>query len=163
MKHPLAWRYRLLRETTCFFLGHKWHGSPICKTQYYGADVKDVPYNLRKSSGNYMWEYVAWWSAKCTRCRDKVRQPAEAHHVWYKNQYWAIRAAIYKFSWHLSDEFECTGSGNPISWHLKPLQFLMACVSALLQYLMQFETLPWTWWTWLADIEYWWYGKLEGE
>src|SRR5690348_11350031 len=74
MNNPLKWHHEMARELTCCIVGHKWKVTPRRKTQYYDMDKHEVPYAYRKSTGNYMWENVAWWSAKCTRCRLKTRE-----------------------------------------------------------------------------------------
>lgn len=92
MKYPLNSWHMAGRETLCYFFGHKWKHSPRRETQYYGMGRDEVPYSFQKSTGNYMWEDIAWWSYRCTRCREKHRTDSGWPHTpWYKQEYWAIQ------------------------------------------------------------------------
>lgn len=159
MDYPLTKWQIFWRETICFFTGHKWKHSPRRQTKYYDAP-DTVPYGLHKETGNALFEYIAWWSGKCVRCRYKARRN-EMWDPWYKTQYWAFRGAWSDFKWHSKYSFFETET--PLPWNLGAIVIPMACVSALKTYLIHFERLPWSWWMWLADIEYWYYSKIDGD
>jgi len=99
MKYPLSQGQNFWREVICFFLGHNWKIAETRRTQYWGMDIEDVPYAYRKSTGNYMFETISWWSNKCTRCRYKTRETFPSN-VWYKTLWDAIRDAYWNFGWH---------------------------------------------------------------
>lgn len=90
MKYPLNRWHRAERQLMCFFFGHKWKCSPFRETQYWGMEKKDVPYAYRKSTGNYMFENIAWWSSKCVRCRRINRHSDWKLGPWYRTLYYGI-------------------------------------------------------------------------
>jgi hypothetical protein len=165
MNYPLTWTHQFFRETACFLFGHKWKFSPTRHTKYFGMDNSEVPYAIRKITGNHMWESVAWWSCKCTRCRLKHRvDEGDAPSVWHVKQYYAIKDALRTVWWHLKYNFELSYGRRDFSLRMAVIEYvgpLFCLVSGLKQYLIHFDNLPWTWWTWLADLEWWYYRKLE--
>lgn len=168
MKHPLHERYwlNLWLETVCWALGHQWKHSPTRQTEWYDVDDYDkkAPYVLRKRSGNILFEDVAWWSAKCTRCRFKVRPDhGDPHEVWHRRVWVGLRAGLQSAAWHVGfvreDRFH-----RP--WWVNALCMLMVPAHGLAQFtlhLLRFDGggVPHTWLAWTWDVEHWWYGVLD--
>ena len=168
MKHPLwnNWRESFKRQTTCFFLGHKWKYSPSRKTEWWGND-EGAPYEVRKITGNHLFVDVAWWKAKCVRCRQKIRRDGgEIPEVWYRTQWNGLRAA-WEFGlwWHIKANLRynkknrTNGRAN-YPWWVEALTFWMALNSAFAQYavsvLWEWD-IPGSWWVWSLDLEQWYY------
>jgi hypothetical protein len=166
MKHPLSERrwLNLWLETVCFTLGHRWVHSPSRKTEWWGGDYDAAPYVLRKRSGNVLFEDVAWWTDKCTRCRYKVRPDhGDRHEVWHRRTRWAIGDAANHGWWCMTRTFK--------DWRRYPLwvpavQLLMTPVCAAAQgviHLWQFNGggIPVSWFEWILDLQDWWYGVLD--
>lgn len=133
----------------CFFFGHKWKQSPRKETQYYDKDFEEVPYSYRKSTGNYMFENVAWWSQKCTRCRQKDREDSNnwGHQPWYKNQYWAIKDAIHH-SWFMftftlwPEHHEYYPEKKKPLWKRIPAAIAIWFIAGFSQYWIHFDEIP---------------------
>jgi hypothetical protein len=163
MKYPLKWRHWFLRQTACYFAGHKWKWSPTRKTQYYEMAQEDVPYDYRvgEGRGNYMWEHIAKWDRKCKRCRKEQRDmwPSD---VWYKNIWHGMRGWWLMVKWTLKDFFdpkERTWVTIP-RWYQYVLLPLDLFCELIEQIGMQFDG-PSSWWTWAADIQYWCYEQYD--
>lgn len=149
MKYPLNRWHSAGRETMCFFFGHKWKGSNSVHTQWYDMDDNDVPYGIRRSSGNHWWENVAWWNHKCVRCRRKEHQNCNysGHQPWYKEQYWAIkdgfRHAWFMFSftvWPEKEEY-FPEKKQPL-WKRICAGIVLWFVGGFAQYWIHFDEIP---------------------
>src|SRR4051812_38953705 len=103
MKYPLnRWQW-FFRGMTCFLFGHKWKYARLRHSQYFGCDIEEVPYLYRKTTGNYMWETVSWWRAKCTRCREQTTQ--EPSTVWHKTIRNALSQMPQQITWYTNYVF----------------------------------------------------------
>lgn len=165
MKYPLTRTHQFLRENLCFLIGHKWKSSPTRHTQYYGKYNSEVPYAVRKTTRNHWFEPVAWWTGKCTRCRLKHRvDEGDLPMLWHVKQYYAIKDALRNVWWHMKYNFELSYERKDLSFRMTFIEYfgpLVCLVSGLKQYLIHFPNLPWSWWIWLSDLEWWYYRKLE--
>jgi hypothetical protein len=151
MKYPLKRRHWIGRELVCFFWGHRWKLSPTRETKYFDMTADEVPYDVRKRSRNYMWETVAWWGAKCTRCRIKLRDSSAANVVWYRATWQAAKNATRDAAWwskYVWDEEDYTISTLNKLW-IVPVVFGLSWLS---QFFMNFDTFPDFLWSLPFDI-----------
>jgi hypothetical protein len=153
MKYPLNNWHMAGRETICFFFGHKWKTSKSVHTKWWDLfdqeKEQEIPYGVRKSVGNYLFEDLAWWSNKCTRCRKKERRDACVwpHQPWYKCQYWAIRDAWqnskFMFTFTLWPEIhEYTPEKKASLWKRIPVAIVLWFLGGFSQYWVHFSQMP---------------------
>lgn len=155
MREPLGYWHRFWRELVCWLFGHRVTLSRQRHTPYYGWEEKDVPYTYRRGLGNYMWEDVAWWRAKCHRCRVRWRMNDEGRIVWHQRWWWALYGAISTARFHAKQ----LNDGNPAAFGWR---FLVIPVAAAEQFALHFyERIPATWWTPLSDVQYWLYCRMD--
>ena len=168
MNHPLYSRrwLNIWRETVCWAIGHQWVHSPRRTTEWYGTEDYETraPYVLRKRSGNILYEDVAWWSAKCRRCRHKQRPDhGEPHEVWHRILHRAVACGIQSARWHVESMRE-DRSRYPLWVHA--LAVPMTAISFAEQFtlhLLRFDGsgVPASWMSWVWDIQHGWYWLLD--
>lgn len=83
MHYPLKWFHEMGRELRCMVLGHDWKHSPTRRSPYFDMDEHEVPYAYRKGVGrrNYMFESIASWRYKCSRCRVRMDDAYDSVHI----------------------------------------------------------------------------------
>src|SRR5690348_4575664 len=67
-QHPLKLRHDILRQTACWFFGHRWVSS-------WGRVGKK-------------WKHRASWQVKCRRCR--LRANRDRWDPWFKSAWWSV-------------------------------------------------------------------------
>jgi hypothetical protein len=173
-EYQLKWLHRFVRETQCFFFGHKWVHSRRKRTEWWNGDDSlhgsDVPYGVRKISGNHLFEDIAWWTVKCTRCREKVRRMDSGvswgYQTWYKRLYHSICYGFFGTTgivWHLQEVWK-DRKKHPLWLTLLgiPLSVNSSLAGSVVHWWITSPGfIPSSWWSWMHEIQHWWYGKLD--